>query len=92
MGDFALVGSAQKVVDLVVDGKLPMAFALSDLQRKNLSGLKGKQAKDAMDQLINDGWVKCTETANTKGKPTVVYTMHPEIKKHENYALPPPSL
>jgi len=86
MGDSVGVGSAKKVIQQVVNGKLASPFKLGDLQRKNLAGLKGEQAKAALELLEQYGWIKMHIQANPRGKPTEEYTLHP----HADFFLKSP--
>lgn len=82
MGDVTDITNARRVVEMVIEGKLPHLFTLGDLQRKNLSGLKGKQSGKVLELLEQKGWLKLTKKTNPKGKPAVFYTLHPEAEKN----------
>jgi len=69
------------VIQQVIDGKLPYEFSLGELQRKNLSGLKGEQAAKALELLEQYGWVKLTQSDTSKGgRPTTICRAHPKVE------------
>jgi len=93
MGESAGMDAAKKIIDLVVDNKIPDTFSIGELQRKNLAGLKGEQAKQAMELLEAYGWaISSTEKHATGGRPSISYKLHPQVKKHADYRLPPLTL
>jgi len=79
MGDTVGVDAAKKVVAQVLAGKLSNPFTLGELQRKNLSGLKGEQATQSLEMLEQYGWIK-TEVKTTPqgGRPATTCTLHPK--------------
>ncbi|MBL4775941.1 MAG: DUF3987 domain-containing protein [Mariprofundus sp.] len=78
MGDRLGVDAAKKVITQVLAGKLSNPFTLGELQRKNLSGLKGEQAIQSIEMLEQYGWIR-TEVKTTPqgGRPTTICTLHP---------------
>jgi len=77
MGSIVGIDAAKKVIQLVIDGKLPSTFKLGELQRKNLAGLKGDHANKALEMLEMYGWARL-EIMATSGRPSTICTIHPK--------------
>jgi len=81
MGDSVGVDAAAKVIQQVMEGKLSNPFSLGELQRKNLSGLKGDQAAKALELLEQYEWVKLeVKTSPQGGRPATICTLHPKAE------------
>ncbi|MDQ6983189.1 MAG: hypothetical protein Q9M44_00580, partial [Ghiorsea sp.] len=70
MGELSEVDSANKILDMVEDGRLSNPFARGDLLRKKISGLRdAKDVDKTIGLLVSYGWGRL-ETKQTGGRPS----------------------
>ena len=78
----AKVTTARMVSRRLAEGKLDEGFTVRDMVRKQWSGVTtALQAESALAILEENGHVQSQDGINTMGRPTVRYTINPQIKK-----------
>jgi hypothetical protein len=78
----AKVTTARMVSRRLAEGKLDDGFTVRDMVRKQWSGVTtALQAESALAILEENGHVQSQDGINTMGRPTVRYTINPQIKK-----------
>jgi len=83
LGANAGVDAAKRLLERVIDGRLPYTFTPRDVYRKAWGGLNTiDKVKQAVDLLELYGWAK-VEIEQTGGRPSMKCTIHPESKKYE---------
>ena len=80
MDGTAHVNAAKHLLDKVQEGKLGRQFTPRELKRKGWSGLTTDDAVGgALDLLVQTNWLRVS-TQETGGRPTEVYTIHPQAR------------